>query len=448
MSIEVKLDRDRMEAVVEVQRQEEESIGLELIKQLLDEAGVCHGIDEALCAEFIDSVSKAPPGGRIRQAVARGTAPVKGDDGSIEMTVETGREEVGVARESGSIDFHERGSFTPIEKEQLIARVVPPTEGTPGKNVRGEELHAEPGTKASLNTGSGTAMAAGGTELRATRAGDLRFVGDRIEVSELIRVLGNLDYKMGSIECQGSVTVEGDVLPGFHIRAEGDVTIGGIVDSAEVKATGTVTVRQGVVRGSRVSAGGELRAGYVSGSYLESDAKVTIQKEAMHSTVVSGDSIAVPGSGRVVGGSLQAKKGIEIGVAGHENGVATVLAAGVTPLKELEEAKLKARMKRTAAVKVQIEKIKDLAQPDQHVRLDQLASSHEATEEKSAEALAELGKESDGLSECRIIVSRAVHSGVRVRIGPGELAIVEDHRSAKFQYYKDASEVIGVYSGG
>ncbi len=438
-----------MEAVVEVQRQEEESLSVELIKQLLDEAGVSHGIDDALCAEFVDSVSKAPPGGRLRQAVARGTPAVNGDDGSIEMAVESDREDVGVARESGSIDYHERGSFTPIEKEQLIARVVPPTEGTPGKNVRGEELHAEPGKKASLNSGSGPALTAGGTELRAIRAGDLRFVGDRIEVSELIRVLGNLDFQMGSVECEGSVTVEGDVLPGFHIRAEGDVSVGGVVDSAEVKAAGTVTVRQGVIRGGRVSAGGELKVGYVTGSYLESDASVTILKEAVHSTVVSGDSIVVPGSGRVVGGSLQAKKRIEVGEAGHENESATTLiAAGATPLKDLEEAKLKAQIKRTAAVKAQIGKIKELAQPDQHGRLDQLAASHEASEEKSAEALAELEKESDGLSECRIIVSRAVHSGVRIRIGPGELAIVEGHRSAKFQYYKDAGEVIGVYSGG
>ena len=437
-----------MEAVVEVQRQEEESLSLELIKKLLDEAGVCHGIDDALCAELIDSVSKAPPGGRLRQAVARGTPPVDGDDGSIEMAVESEREDVGVERGSGSIDFHERGSFTPIEKEQLIARVVPPTLGTPGKNVRGEEVNAEPGKRASLNAGSGTAMTAGGADLRATRAGDLRFSEDRIEVSDLIRVLGNLDFGMGSVECQGSVTVEGDVLPGFHIRAEGDVSIGGMVDSAEVKAAGTVTVRQGVIRGGRVSAGGELKVGYVSGSYLESDANVSILKEAVHSTVISADSIAVPGSGRVVGGSLQAKKRIEVGVAGHENGFATVLAAGVTPLKELQGAKLKAQIKRTAAVRAQIGKIKDLAQPDQHDRLDQLASNQEARQEQSAEALAELEKESGGLSECGINVSRAVHPGVRIRIGPQELAIVEEHRSAKFQYYEDAGEVIGVYAGG
>ena len=153
---------------------------------------------------------------------------------------------------------------------------------------------------------------------------------------------------------------------------------------------------------------------------------------------------------------MQAKKRIEVGVAGHENGVATVLAAGATPLKELQEVALKAQIKRTAAIQAQIGKLKDFAQPDQHDRLDQLASSHEARQEQSAEALAELEKivaedvgqeESGGLSECWIKVSRAVHPGVRIRIGQSELAIVEEHRSAKFHYYEDRDEVIGVYSG-
>ena len=179
--------------------------------------------------------------------MARGTPALDGDDGSIEMAVESGRQDIGIESESGTIDFHERGAFTPIEKEQLIARGVRPTPGTPGKDVRGEEVKAEPGKRASLTAGSGTALTAGGTELRATRAGALRFSGDRIEVSDLIRVSGNVDFEMGSVECEGSVTVEGDVMPGFRIRAGGDVSIGGVVDSAEVKAAGTVTVRQGVI---------------------------------------------------------------------------------------------------------------------------------------------------------------------------------------------------------
>ena len=77
-----------------------------------------------------------------------------------------------------------------------------------------------------------------------------------------------------------------------------------------------------------------------------------------------------------------------------------------------------------------------------------MASSQEARQERSAEASAELKKESVAFSECGINVSRAVHPGVRIRIGPSELAIVEEHRSAKFHYYEDAGEVIGVYSGG
>jgi uncharacterized protein (DUF342 family) len=74
----------------------------------------------------------------------------------------------------------------------------------------------------------------------------LRCVDERVEVIDLIKVSGNLDYNTGSIECEGSVRVEGDVLPDFHIRAGGDVSIGGVVDAAEVTAGGAVVVRQGI----------------------------------------------------------------------------------------------------------------------------------------------------------------------------------------------------------
>jgi uncharacterized protein (DUF342 family) len=82
--------------------------------------------------------------------------------------------------------------------------------------------------------------------LRATGGGDLRCADNRIEVRDLIRVPGNLDFGMGSIECVGSVSVEGDIPPEFHIRAGGDGTIGGVVDAAEVTTGGSAKASYGV----------------------------------------------------------------------------------------------------------------------------------------------------------------------------------------------------------
>ena len=272
------------------------------------------------------------------------------------MAVEYTRNLIGLPDHSGSIDFHERGSFTPIAKGQLIANIKLPTAGFPGKDVHGIEIKTAQGVRAQLTAGQGTKLEAGGTELRAARHGDLRCVGAVIEVMDIIKVSGNLDYGVGSIECDGPVRIEGDVLPGFHVRAGGDVFIGGVVDAAEITAGGTLTVAQGILGGSRICAKGKLTIGYVRESYLECDGAIAIMREAVNSTVVSGDSIVIPENGRVVGGRLLARTNIEVGVAGSPRGAPLQAAAGVNPLKDLRAAKLASDIHRANGVEARVTK--------------------------------------------------------------------------------------------
>ena len=376
MPVGVKISGDSMEATAKLERRDSE-LTVAAVNDALTAAGVRYGIDEHACLELIAAINAKRPGSHASGIVARGLGSVPGEDGTAEMIVEYGRDSVGQEDESGSIDFRDRGSFTSIEKDQLIAKLVPPTPGTPGRNVQGNEVAATPGRPAKLTPGPGTVLAEGGTELRATRAGDLNVDDDRIEVTETIRVAGNLDYEMGSIECTGAVRVEGDLLPGFYIHAGGDVTIEGVVDSAEVRTEGALVVRQGVLPGSRVYAKGDIKVGYVSNSSIEGGADITILRESVHSRLIAGGSITIPGAGRVLGGNLQAAKQIEVGVAGHIKGLPTTLAAGVQTANE----------------------------------------------------------------ESLVRVNKIIHPGVRLLIGPGELDFKEEHRRSTFQFDLEVGEI-------
>ncbi len=449
MPILVKINKDKMEAVVEVEPGHDAKHDADAIKRALKAAGVIHGVDEAGVTEVAKFIEKEAPDSTVRKKVAKGTPPVDGVDGSFTMTVEYDMNPVGLPDESGNIDFHERGSYTPIEQGQLLAEIVPPTQGTPGKDVLGGEIRSEAGNKPNIMAGQGTKLKAEGAELRAIRSGDLRYVDDRIEVIDLIKVSGNLDYKMGSIECEGSVRVEGDVLPDFHIRAGGDVSVGGVVDAAEVSARGAVVVRQGIARGSRVHSETEITAGYVSGAYLECEGKITILKEAVHSTVVSGDSIIIPGAGRVIGGALLAQKGVDVGIAGHVNGLLTTLAAGVNPLKDLRAAKLTASINQTDAVRKRIGRMAQLSTPGQQAALaEQLLANVEDRQSKNEDELAGL-KDSDTPRETGTVkINRETHAGVRIRIGPAEMDISEEHRGSSFHYDVEEDKVVGFFGSG
>ena len=448
MSINIRISHDKMEAVAEVKTSEDEAVDVSAIKAALETAGVSHGVSDESCEELVQLINEGPPGRPVRLAVARGTLQVDGEVGSVRMIIESHRDAIGVANDSGVIDFHNRGSFTFVEKGQLIAKIVPHTSGTVGKNVCGGVIPARAGERAALNAGEGASVVAGGTELRATRDGDLRRTDDRIEVAEVIRVPGNLDFDLGSIECEGSVRVEGDVLPEFHIRAGGDVTIGGVVDGAEVIAGGDVVVRQGLIRDSRVTAKGNVKVAYISNSYVECDGDVSILKEVLHSTVLSKTSITTPATGRVVGGSLIAQKNIEVGVAGDLNGRRTVPSAGVDPTKRLEAAKLLDRIQEGESVQAKIKKIKEPVSPERIEHMEKLLSTELSMQEKRTEELARLQAGNPDLKECFIKIRKNAYPGVDVKIGPGNLEINEEYRSATFHYDPESGEVAGVSGSG
>ena len=87
---------------------------------------------DAIKRALDEAIDQVPEGGRIQHRVARCTPPSDGADGSVRMLMESHRSSVGVENQSGIVDFHERGAFTSIEQEQLIAEIVLPEEGTPG----------------------------------------------------------------------------------------------------------------------------------------------------------------------------------------------------------------------------------------------------------------------------------------------------------------------------
>lgn len=447
MAIVVKIDHDGMGAIVDIDRNGDEPIHVESVLHALAEAGVTFGIDPSACDEIVAKINQQPSGSRISHTIARGTRPVQGENGAVEMAVEYTRNLVGLPGEFGTIDFHERGSYTPIAIGQLIANVKLPTTGSPGKDVRGTEISTTPGERARLTAGQGTKLEAGGTELRAARHGDLRCFGDVIEVMDIIKISGNLDYAAGSIECDGPVRIEGDVLPGFHIRAGGDVFVGGVVEAAEITTRGSLVVGQGILGGSRICANSKITLGYVRESYLECDGPIAILKEAVNSTIVSGDSIVVPERGRVVGGRLFARNRINIGTAGSPKGTPTTLAAGVNPLKDFREAKLASDIHRADGVQIRIGKMKGLASPAQHEELDHILSLASAKREGHAEELEALQADEVKLADCRIQVNDEIHNGVRICIGKGEMTIQDERRNATFYYDADSGQVVQITKG-
>ena len=127
------------------------------------------------------------------------------------------------------------------------------------------------------------------------------------------------------------------------------------------------------------------------------------------------------------------------------NGLPTTLAVGVKPLQALAEIRLAAET-RAKAVKAQVNGMRHVSDSGQQATLDEQWLSREKMKWKqSTEDLPGPESADDQYADCRIKVSREIHPGVRVCIGPGELKIKDEHRGATFHYDVESGEVAGLH---
>ncbi|MBI2892523.1 MAG: DUF342 domain-containing protein [Deltaproteobacteria bacterium] len=441
MAIEVEISGDGMSAWATVVREEDVETTLPVLRAALRSAGVAFGIDVRALLALVEEVKARAAGERIRRQIASGAPRVDGTDARVEILVEDPRRSGGTERQDGRIDFRDQGQFVAVARDQLLARLHPGKPGTDGRDVRGRKIGATPAQTARLPEGSGTKVAGAGLELRAKRAGVLRTEPGRISVDELLRIAGDLDYRVGNIDCRGSVQIRGDVLPDFHIRADGDVWIDGSIDSVEVKAGGTVHVGQGILRGSRVHAAMDVSAGHLIESYVEAGRDVLVQREVLHSTVNAGGSVLVrPGSagdphaGRIVGGAVRARLRLEAAVAGKKSGVATELVVGVDPLVAIRCLQLRAEAERLRSNARRFERLRPLTATRMAPELDRLAQAQEEDLRRIELELARLEAARSPDPSAYVKIGREINEGVRIWFGPSELAFYDSRCGGWFVF--------------
>jgi uncharacterized protein len=431
-----------MEATAEITLDADEEIGLEGLLEVVRDAGVVHGVDEEGCRTLIKIAARSTPGACTKRIVARGDAPTTGEEGRVELTCEQEPEPAPDDDGNETIDFRDRGAFISVARDELLARVIHPGEGEPGRDVRGKPIPPIKGKPAKPPKGKNTKLVAKGTEVRAARAGQLRVAADKLDVVDLVVVSGDLDFHTGNIECGGAAQVTGDVLPDFTICAGEEVTVGGSVDAAIILSGDKVVVRQGIVRKSLVQAKGQVTAGFISGAYVDSEADVVITKECRESTVIAGGAVLIPGKGRVCGGQLIAGERIEVGIAGQPSGVRTVLTAGVEAFSELRRARLTADRSKDGASLKRLTKLVELVRPEQLDQLEQLRGrrlEHQQAADRELETLAARRQAPDA---CEICVRDRVYEGVQIRIGGALLDITEERPGGTFVLDSASGEVI------
>lgn len=389
----------------------------------LESAGVTYGVDplvvEALCGSAMAE----------RRAVAKGEPAENGRDTVFEQLVADARDRTPQLDENGLIDYRELGAIPMVVAEQELMRRIPPTMGGNGRNVHGGIVEPVPGKKEDFVENLVGAYVAKDDPnlLRATFNGQPIRCGNGVMVEQILHAR-NVDIASGNISFDGTVHVDGEVMPGMKVHATGDIIVTGLVDGAELDAGGDIHISGGVIAQARVRAGGSVTARFVESAHIYSGTLIAIDDAALQSDLQAINQIVVgiksTQRGRLVGGSARAMLLISAPMVGAAKGGKTEIQLGVNPVLEAKYQELLKRIEAQKAEEANLEKlIKHLTtHGDKGGMLERAKSSWQ----KSLQAWAQLLPEKESLEG-----QLAMIAGARLEVGVGVSGAVDLHFGKK-----------------
>lgn len=385
----------------------------------LAEAGVSHGLD-------LMALQKACPVTQdTRLEIARATPPQDGADARFELQIDLIRERVPQVDAQGLIDFRELGPIPVVEPGQALLRRIAPTAGRDGHDVRNKVLTARSGRDLAFGAGlTGVAVDAQDPDLlRAVVKGQPVRVEGGVLVEQVVRC-AQVDIGTGNVTYDGSVQIDGDVMSGMHVKASGDIIVGGTVDGGVLEAGGNVQVGGGIISHARVHAGGGVAARFVEHSEISAGTSITIEDMVLQSELRALNQIVIGAKsserGRLVGGFTSAMLLVRVPyLAGGLASSATHVQVGLNPELDARHQELvqlaRQRSDEEEKLRKQVQLLSKTGDQERLARVRQVWR-------QVAQALAEVLKDKQDVE-----VRLALVAGARIEVTEGASGAIDLH---------------------
>ena len=417
----VEVTQDKMTARVSFDFQEgTKRMTPQMVKDVLQAAGVVYGLDEEAIAEgakrglpFDAAHGLAPQHGKNARLIKHFDLSLKGRPKIIAYD---------------RVDHKDMGLFVLVKKGDLLAERVLQTDGTPGVNVLGKPINAKRGKPLFFRAGKNTVIK-DENFLYADMDGQVVESGNSISVDPHLEIKGDVGVGTGNIDFDGSITITGDVQQGFEVKATGDVEVKGMVSGANIEAINVFISGgiSGMSRG-RILAHGDIRASFAERADLEAEHDIYISDVILHSRVQAGKHLFVAGRrGQIIGGDTSAGEAIEATQIGNVSYVATRLQVGVNPMiqrrhadacREYNESRMKLNQVRMALRT--LDKIDMSALPPERRRqIADLSGSRfklAGDMERNEQLIAELEEEMQHMKNGIVRVNDTLYPGVKLKI--------------------------------
>ncbi|OGO88284.1 MAG: hypothetical protein A2Y24_08890 [Clostridiales bacterium GWE2_32_10] len=329
-TLTVKLSPDKMSAFVVFHAAE--NGGNNLTKDEIDKYIHNEGIKQVMNQETLESIYKNRAYETLYN-IAKGKEPIKGEDGKIIYNFQTQKKVKPKEREDGTVDFYDLNLVENVHYGDVLAVIIPPSDGYDGYNVLGEIVPSTKGIRPNIKKGRNVEISEDGSKLFATKDGQVGVIDGKIVVNEVYEVESDVNTGTGNINFVGSVIIRGNVLTDFKVYAAGNIDVYGVVEGARIEAKGTINLHRGVLGNGKanIKAGGDLISKYIENCNVSVDGNI-LSEAIMHSNVRCSKHVEVQGkNGLILGGVVTAGKLIKAKVVGSELGMHTELKVGVDP---------------------------------------------------------------------------------------------------------------------
>jgi len=324
----IRISYDEMEAylLLPTPLEFDEEYNFEDVMERVRNAGVKIGINETKISAMIEERYFD------REClIAEGINVENGVDAYFDFNFDMNFSKVPSHREDGTVDYWSIHTVELVEEGQVIATYHEPVDGSNGMTVKGKLLIAKRGRPLPPLTGKGFVRSEDNKTYTCTMNGKIEMKNNRILISDVHEVHGDVGLKTGNIDFRGDVIIHGNVPTGAVIRATGSITIDGTVEGAIIDAHKDVIIRGGMLGAGRgtVITKGDLFVKFMEYSKVKAHGSVTTDS-LINCNVTAYDKVYLKGKhASVVGGVVHAATGIEAFNFGNEYGVKTEIYAGV-----------------------------------------------------------------------------------------------------------------------
>lgn len=290
----------------------------------------------------------------ITTLFAHGVRPLHGDSARLRWTEGFDPDHRAAANADQRTDFYNAVDYARAVEGQVIAHIVPPTDGVDGVDVLGEVAKAKPGKPFDWQFDAAT-VEVNGLEIRSKIRGVVLVRGHRIEVSDLIEVK-DVDFHTGNINVEGGVHVRSDVKDRFEIRATQNVVVDGLVGSALIECGGSLHLRRGMAAHERgqIIVGGDVEVGYLNAVPGKIAGSLRFRHELMNCNLDVGHDVMAD-SGSIIGGRLRVAGSVHVASLGSEAEIETRLVLGVMPVLLEERSTLLRDIKQAETALIRLE---------------------------------------------------------------------------------------------